>query len=383
MYYDDASTPKIIGVKVIHITNIPRPYRIPLFVRISELLQARQIEYKVLFYSNLETHSHRQEKLDLTALTCDHEFIKLREIKIGNAKLLTLPFGLGRILRRENADVYIVPGFSILTLFALITIRKAQKRAVLWSGAIHERGLAWLRRPLRRLIVKFPNSFVVYSSMARQYLQNLGASQSISVGLNTIDLDQFIDKSQQWTHRKPNPEVHVIYTGRLIPGKGLRESLKILNLVQAAWRFHIAGDGPDRKRLESLANELNLSERVAFHGFLQQDELIKLLCDCDVYLFPSLIDVWGLVVNEAMACGLPIISSIFSGVTDDLVIDNVNGIRINPSEIEITAQKIEKLFAQRHKLKTMGKESFRIIQQKGTISKSAEGFVEAIDQALL
>jgi len=98
-----------------------------------------------------------------------------------------------------------------------------------------------------------------------------------------------------------------LYAGRLIPWKGV--SLAIRAVTQRAeWRLLICGVGPDQRRLQRLANELQVEHRVSFLGLLQRDDLFKLMKEqADVFLFPSLHDDAGWVVAEAVTIGIPVV----------------------------------------------------------------------------
>ena len=86
----------------------------------------------------------------------------------------------------------------------------------------------------------------------------------------------------------------------------------------------IAGEGAARADLSRVAKDIEPGQ-VQFPGFVQREELSSYYALADAFVFPSHTDPWGLVVNEAMACGLPVISSDAAGCTADLVKDGCNG----------------------------------------------------------
>src|SRR5690606_37936439 len=116
--------------------------------------------------------------------------------------------------------------------------------------------------------------------------------------------------------------------------KGVRELLEGLAKAENQnIRLKIVGDGVEWDNLFRLTETLNLTNQVEFVGYKQYEELIPFLVWADVLVMPSLEEIWGLVINEALAAGLPVIASVFAGSTTDLV-DINNGIRINPNNIE-------------------------------------------------
>jgi hypothetical protein len=97
--------------------------------------------------------------------------------------------------------------------------------------------------------------------------------------------------------------------------------------------FDIAGDGPERAALEMLFCPANLIVR--FLGNVAYDQLSGVYATADVLVFPTFADEWGVVVNEALASGLPVLGSCHSQAVDELVVDGETGWRFDP-EIEST-----------------------------------------------
>ena len=104
--------------------------------------------------------------------------------------------------------------------------------------------------------------------------------------------------------RKATPPT-MLYAGMLLPLKGVYLAIKALELLPD-WRLIICGSGPDERRLRRLARRQNLSERVEFRGWLERQELGRVMREeADVFVFPSLRDQAPLSVAEATAAGLP------------------------------------------------------------------------------
>lgn len=111
--------------------------------------------------------------------------------------------------------------------------------------------------------------------------------------------------------RKPRAhrdELVAISAGRLVPLKGFSLAVRAVACANELVRLEIAGEGPERARLQDLAKRLNISDRVTFLGLLAHDELLARFAEADVLLFPSLHDECGFVVVEAMSRGaVPIV----------------------------------------------------------------------------
>jgi glycosyltransferase involved in cell wall biosynthesis len=128
----------------------------------------------------------------------------------------------------------------------------------------------------------------------------------------------------------------LLYCGRLIPIKRvdvLLEAFTRVALARPEWDVVIAGDGPLRKQLEASLNE-TARPRVKWLGFLQFEETVLAYHACDVLVHPSEYEPWALVINEAIACELPVISTSVVGAAVELVRHRENGLVVSPRSVE-------------------------------------------------
>ena len=116
---------------------------------------------------------------------------------------------------------------------------------------------------------------------------------------------------------------------------------------------------------------------IQFVGFAQREQLAAYYALAEGFVFPTHSDVWGLVVNEAMACGLPIISSGAAGCTTDLVEDQWNGRIVPPSDAGQLALAMGDLASHADLRAVMGRRSRERIQQYSP-EACADGFAEAV-----
>ena len=132
----------------------------------------------------------------------------------------------------------------------------------------------------------------------------------------------------------------VLFAGRLISEKRVDLLLNAIAIARTkipAIRCAIIGDGPERASLEDLASKLGLDENVTFTGFVDQDGLTAFMKSSKVFVLPSVREGFGLVIIEANACKLPVISiSHEMSAVRELVQDGVNGFLVSdgsPDEI--------------------------------------------------
>ena len=143
-----------------------------------------------------------------------------------------------------------------------------------------------------------------------------------------------------------------------------------------------AGDGPERNVLERRAAELGLADRVRFLGFLNQSQLPSAYCAADVFVLPSLFEPFGLVVNEAMLCGLPVAVSDRVGARFDLVRPDENGYIFPAGDVDALAAVLREILADEEKRSRMSIAARRRMETWSP-REYAEHVVLALDQVAL
>jgi 1,2-diacylglycerol 3-alpha-glucosyltransferase len=147
------------------------------------------------------------------------------------------------------------------------------------------------------------------------------------------------------------------------------------------WSLVLLGDGPLRSTLNSQLSTLNLQPHVHLPGFKQYDVLPVYYGLAKAFIHASTTEQWGLVVNEAMASGLPVLVSNRCGCAADLVQEGVNGFTFDPYNVEQLAQLMLKISAFNFPLSAFGSESQRIISDWGP-ERFANGLKQAVECAL-
>lgn len=148
---------------------------------------------------------------------------------------------------------------------------------------------------------------------------------------------------ERYRYRPPrNPIRRIFCAARLSPQKGhvfLIRAMK--NLIHQGYELELrlAGDGPRKQELINLAHELGISDRVVFLGFVTEDEVIRELQDSDLFVLPSFVEGLPVSAMEAMAVGVPVISTNIAG-TSELIEDGKTGLLVRPSDSEAIADAI-------------------------------------------
>jgi rhamnosyl/mannosyltransferase len=138
--------------------------------------------------------------------------------------------------------------------------------------------------------------------------------------------------------------LRLLFVGRLVYYKGIEVLLKGLSLVPEA-ELRIVGDGADRNRLEALSVQLGVSRQVEFAGSIPDEDLVKAYANADVFVLPSVsrAEAFGLAMVEAMASGLPAISTSLGTGTDWVNLDGVTGVVVEPGDAKALAHAIQLL----------------------------------------
>ncbi|CAN5570784.1 hypothetical protein BH11BAC2_BH11BAC2_07300 [soil metagenome] len=374
--------------KVILITNIPNPYRVPLFNELSSQLQEKGMTLKVIFASS--GYERRYFKLDPTDFKFDYQILEggIHTSSSNIEKTYFLYQGINKLLNQEKPWRIIVAGFSPATV--RVFFRKLFHRTpyIIWSGSIEKenRNSGVLRKLQRKILAQNAAGFIAYGSLAKKYLMNAGIPEDkISIGINTVDTSFFSTTTDLERKNRPKNTALTIFTylGYLVPRKNvlcLLEAIQLLSQKRKDFRLDIIGDGDSKSSLENFVLQNNLQDQVNFLGFKQKDELPQYFAQSTALLFQTDFDIWGLVLNEAMAAGLPCIASIHAGASYDLIRENENGFVMDFSHIHEVAEKMNWIIDHPQEMKRMGEKAASYIEAHASLKISAAGFIKALEK---
>lgn len=341
--------------RLVIITEIVSPYRIPLF---NALAQRAEANLHVIFLAETDPVL-RQWKVYKEEIRFSHQVLPSWRKRIFGYHVL-LNQGMGSALQTARPDVILCGGYNYLASWqALLWARAHGIPFFLWS----ESNLRDLRRghPLVELLksefLQQCNGFVVPGQTAREYLRSKKIRpEVIFTAVNAVDNDLFASASTcARQNRQPLrselglPERYFLYVGRLVREKGVFELLSAYAKLDKGIRESIglvfAGDGTCRRTLEEQAST-TAPGTVKFVGFAQREQLASYYALAEMLILPTYSDTWGLVVSEAMACGLPVILSEAAGCAPDLVTEDWNGRIVAPRDIASLASAMESLARQ-------------------------------------
>jgi glycosyltransferase involved in cell wall biosynthesis len=170
------------------------------------------------------------------------------------------------------------------------------------------------------------------------------------------------------------PERYFLFVGRVVREKGVFELLSAYAKLEESMRQQVGlvlvGDGACRPQLELQAASISPGV-VRFAGFAQQGQLATHYALAEMLILPTYTDTWGLVVNEAMACGLPVIVSKVAGCAADLVKENWNGLLVEPRDVSSLTSAMRSLADRPDLRATMGANSMQHISRYSPTEWSA------------
>lgn len=242
----------------------------------------------------------------------------------------------------SKTDLICISGYvHFSTLVALICSIILRKSFVMHADEFNNNplqgklgSLKWFSRELlRKLIFKYAEAVLVCGRRGIETALLAGCKEE-----KILDFPYVIDIERM---RMEVPEVVpqgcigdldegatvIFFSGRMIPRKGLPTLLTALsgNPISKKWVLWVEGDGPELNRYKVLAQQLGLQDRCRFLGFCQYDIHSWLIRSADIVVVPSLVDTWGIVVDEGIQLGKAVISSDATGSGYDRILNGHNG----------------------------------------------------------
>jgi glycosyltransferase involved in cell wall biosynthesis len=248
-------------------------------------------------------------------------------------------------LRTLRPDVVISGQMGARSLLSAVYAGLAGAPLVLYASLSehHERGHGRVRHALRRFLVRRATCVGCNGQSAARYLQQFGIASDrlIHVPYAAVphSFEQLpLDRGAPAAHR-------LLFVGQLVQRKGLEPFLAALSAwatdhAERPVTFAIAGSGPLEAELRAIPVPANL--RIEWLGELNFDHLAECYANSGILAFPTLADEWGLVVNEAMAAGLPVLGSVYSQAVDELCLEGRSGWRFRPDERDEMYQAIDR-----------------------------------------
>jgi len=314
----------------------------------------------------------------------------------GGASRSELVRHLERALEQFKPGVVVIPGWASPAAWAAThwCMRRrvpmvCMSESTEWDEP-RRGGKEWIKKKLVGLF----SSALVGGKRHGDYLTQLGMpAERIFLGYDAVDNRYFSDKAEEIRAHGDEvrrqyglPSDYFLASARFVEKKNLPRLLEAYALYRTLgdavpWSLVLLGDGALRSALESQVAALGLCDHVTMPGFRQYPDLPAYYAVAGAFIHPSTVEPWGLVVNEAMASGLPVLVSNRCGCAPELVSEGVNGFTFDPLNVKEIAQKMLQISASGFPRTAFGEKSREIAAQWGP-ERFARGLSQAIEAAL-
>jgi FkbM family methyltransferase len=375
-----------VPIDAILMTNCVSPYTLPVWKQLTASLRS----FRLLLSTSMESDRHWDRNWDGLDVKLQKSLYVKRKHKHAQGFTATVhlhfPYDSLLLLLRYKPDVVISAQLGFRTLQAvLFRVIRRRSRLVIWvDGSEHtEKGVSRGRTKWRQILLRAADAVITVGASGARYVAALGVpSSKIVEGTQSTDPASFLRtplrKSDEGARR-------LLYVGRLVAGKGLENFVEELSRwlekhPGKSCELWFVGDGPLQSQLQNLPISKSLA--VKFIGNVPYSELPEYYAQADACILPTLCDTWGLVVNEALASGVPVLGSLYSQAVEELIKDGANGWSFFPDREGELQRAIDSMFQTNNGeldwMRHVARESIRFLTPQFT----AQRFVRAIRLAL-
>ncbi len=380
------------------LTSHPIQYQAPLFRR---LASHPRVDLTVYFCSDQGVAATRDREFGVT-FRWDRPLLEgYRHRFLANVSPFRASSGFWRALNpgiawrlwRGGYDAVLVHGYAPATNWVAFAAARLGRTPILLHGETLERGRpASPGQRAKRLVLgalfRRVAAFLPIGSKSAAFYESFGVPPDrMFLTPYSVDNDFFMAEAHRYQGQKSRLKAEegipehlpvVLYASKLIPRKRPMDCLQAFEPLQREAALVFVGDGEERPQLEAYARERGF-RNVHFAGFRNQTELPRFYAMADLFLLPSSYETWGLVVNEAMCFGLPLVVADGVACADDLVRDGENGFVTPAGDVAALTQRLASLVRDGPLRRRMGDRSAEIIAT-WSHRECVDGVVAALDR---
>lgn len=353
-------------MRVALITNIPTPYRDPVYLKLS---QYKEIVLYVLFCGKSEPN----RAWDVDTPKYNHIFLSYKR-----NRFVHLNWNIYKELTKINPDVLINAGFNPTMLLAWFWSLIKKRKHITFSDANinSESILTWTHKIVRKLVFRTSHAFIGASE------KTLDLYREYNISDEKLFKSCLAVENKIFSEHVGKKKYDLMYCGQFIDRKNPMFFAKLtiqLSEIFPNIRILLVGDGPLKTDcvFHLRRNNINFCDA----GFIQPNEIVELYKLSKIFIFPTKRDPWGLVANEALAAGVPVFVTSIAGVSNELVIDGYNGYVFENFDTNEWVLKI-KILLEDDGLYFRMSDNARESVQRYTYDIAAEGIFESIQFVL-
>ena len=328
--------------RVLFLTNYPSPYRVRFFDELG-----KRMDVTVLFADRIEDKKHRNADWYVQG---EGSFHAVQLKKTAAIKSNSLCLEVTKWLK-QDFDAIVVCGYSNPTVIWAMAYMRSHKIPFYMEvdgGLIRQEKKA--KYLVKRSLVRMADRWLSSGRYTTEYLVHYGAKAENVIRYPFTSLDEkellpsvvSVEEKAALRIALNFPEKHVVLAiGQFIHRKGFDVLLKAAASLQEDTGIYIVGGVPTDEYLK-LSSDLGL-QNIHFLGFQTKDRLALCYKAADLFVLPTREDIWGLVINEAMAYGLPVITTDRCVAGLELVEDGVNGYIVPVGDSDALAEKMRRV----------------------------------------
>ena len=322
------------------------PYRFPVFKTL-----VNTARFKARFFANMPwdwSVPNVRQTLDIVkpqAVTITRN-TRHKKVGVKQEEPVTIPVLLPLSLLAYRPKMIISGNMGPVSLISVMIARLLRCPFVLWTEEIASTAgeISRIQKILRVLILPRTSAFLAWGKPAVDFIVSQGFDRDkVHYCAQAVDNDWWIEESREADRDGIRETLGLrgrtfLLIGQLISRKGFDKVMqawsRLDRRMQEQNTLLVVGSGEDEEKLKQLAGDLDIPN-IVFAGGKSHEELPEIYAAADVHVFPSLVDVWGMVVNEAMACGKPVLASKYAGASQELISnDGQFGELIDPLDID-------------------------------------------------
>lgn len=348
--------------KIASIINMPAPYR----EKMHELLSVYfDRNYTVVYCA--EREANRKWNINYG----NYDKIVLSKI---NKNGIHNNIEIVNILKSINPDVIIIMGFFPTMLYSFIWAMVKQKKFIVFTDGTlkSESGLSYIHKIIRKIVFRNTIAFIGPANGSADLYKSYGIKDE-QFFKSYLCANNDLFHPIPWNDKKYD----LMFSGQFIERKMPFFFIDVVLIVREKipdLKILILGDGPLKNDIIAQLNKSKIA--YDYPGFIKQEELPRFYAKSKLFLFPTQNDPWGVVANEAMAAGVPVITCENAGAANDLVLDGENGF-VLPLQEDIWAKNIIETLNNKTEYQRLSNNALAHVKKYNYIS-AAKGVEDAI-----
>lgn len=354
------------------VINVPTPYRQPMF---EAMALSGRVDLHVIYCAPAHIDPSNDGRSNQYGVHFLGGAYTAQDTRFSHADLSVM-----RLLSELRPDVVVTTGFIPTFLFSYFWAKLHGVRHIaMTDGTLEsEGGLSALHRIVRRFVFAGTHAFVGACKASRDLYLSYG------VRAERIHLSALCTLNERFQKSQKEKVYDFLFCGRYLELKNplfaISVAKKVAQKLGRKVTFRFVGKGPLEQAIREAGQACAEHVEVSFAGYLTQEELPNEYAVSRLFLFPTSMDCWGVVLNEACAAGVPCITSPHTGAAGEIVIDGQSGF-VCPIDEALWVDRSVRLLSDAALWQAMSRESIKTISNY-TFENAASGLMDAVEQAV-